>query len=100
MSDYYCDICKGTIKMKYILKFLTTRLHRDLSTSVVKRYCVKNPTIFSNRRCIKKHFYDYNGKLGFFIIIYDWKLDFNKIIICVKSERRYNIHSFWDLRRY
>ena len=22
------------------------------------------------------------------------------IIFCVKSERKYNIHSFWDLRRY
>ena len=34
-----------------------------------------------------------------FFIICEWKLDFDDII-CVKSERKYNIHSFWDLRRY
>ena len=30
----------------------------------------------------------------------EWKMDFDNIIIFVKSERRYNIHSFWDIRRY
>ena len=27
-------------------------------------------------------------------------MNFNNIIICVKSERKYNIHCSWDLRRY
>ena len=28
------------------------------------------------------------------------KPDFDNIFICVKSEIKYNIHKFWDLRRY
>ena len=27
-------------------------------------------------------------------------MDFDKIIICVKSQRKYNIQNFWDLRRH
>ena len=27
-------------------------------------------------------------------------MDFDNVVICVKSERKYNIHSFWDLRWY
>ena len=27
-------------------------------------------------------------------------MDFDNAIICFKSEGKYNIHSFWDLRRY
>ena len=44
MSGYYCDICDRTLKFKYKMKHLNTRLHRDLSPSVVNRYCVKYPT--------------------------------------------------------
>ena len=35
MSDYYCDICDRTIKLKNKMKPLNTRLHKNLSTSVV-----------------------------------------------------------------
>ena len=42
----------------------------------------------------------YNEETGFHIFICEWKLDFDNIIICVKSERKFKIHSFWDLRRY
>ena len=37
---------------------------------------------------------------GFFNIVCEWKLFFEKIIISVKSERKYNIHKFWDVGRY
>ena len=82
------------------MKHSTNRLHRDLSTSVVNRYCGKNPTFFQIGRIIEKQVYDYSKRIGFFIIICEWKLDFDSNIICVKSERKYNIHSFWDLRRF
>ena len=82
------------------MKYSNTRLHRDSSTSVVNRYCVKNPTFLQIEGILKKHVYDYNKRFGFFIIICEGKLDFDNTIICVKSERKYNIHSFWDVRRY
>ena len=56
MSDYYCDICDRTIKLKYKKKHLDNRLHRDLSTSVVNRYCVKNPTFLQMEDILKNTF--------------------------------------------
>ena len=44
MSDFYCDICDRTNKLKYKMKHLNTRLHREFSMSVVNRYCGKNST--------------------------------------------------------
>ena len=85
--------------MKYKKKQLNTRLHRDLSTSVVNRYCVENPTFFQMEDIFLKQVYDYNDRFGFFINICGWKLDFENIILRVKSERKYNVHSFRDLRR-
>ena len=38
MSENYCDICNRKNKLKYKMKHLNTRLHRDSSTSVVNRY--------------------------------------------------------------
>ena len=99
MIDFFCDICDGNIKLKYEKKHSTTRLHIVLSMSVVNRYCVKNPTFLQIEDIIKKHVFDYNKRFGFFIIICEWKLDFDNII-CVVSERKYNIHNFWDVRRY
>ena len=99
MSDYYCDICDRIIKFNYKMKHLKTRLRRDLSKSVVIRYCVKNPAFPEIEDILKKHVCDYNERFGFYIFKCEWKLDFDKIIICVKSERKYNIQSFWDLSR-
>ena len=66
MSDFYCDICDRTIKLKYKMKHLYTRLHRFLSMSVVNRYCVNNPTFLQIEDILKKRVYDYNKRFGFF----------------------------------
>ena len=68
--------------------------------SVVNRCCVKNPKFLQIEDILKKHVYDYNRKLGFFIILCEWKLDFDNNIICVKSEKKYSINCFWGLRRF
>ena len=36
-------------------------------------------------------------RLDFFIINCEWKLDSDNITICVKSKKKYIIHSFWDV---
>ena len=76
MSEYYCDICDRTIKLKYINKHLNTRLHSDLSTSVVNRYYVKNPAFLEIEDIVKKHVYDYKKGLDFLIFYVhgDWIL--------------------------
>ena len=48
----------------------------------------------------KKHVYDYIKRFGFFIIVWEWKMVFDNIIICEQSERKYNMHNFWDVKRY
>ena len=98
MGDCYCHVYDRTIKLKNKMKNLKTRLHRDLSKSVVNRYCVKNPAFLEREDVLKKHVHDYNERFEFYIIICEWKLDFDNVIICVKSEKKYNIQSFWGLR--
>ena len=49
---------------------------------------------------LKNHVYGYNERFGFYIIMCEWKLDFDNIIVCVKPERKYTNYSFWYLRRY
>ena len=81
------------------MKHLITRLHRDSSKSVNTRYCVKNPAFLEIEDILEKHVYDYIGRFVFYDIICEWQLDFDNNIICVKSEKKYNIRSFGDLRR-
>ena len=38
------------------MKHLKIRLHRDLSTSVVNKYCVKNPTFLETKYILKNKF--------------------------------------------
>ena len=54
MSVYYCNICDRTIKLIYKKKYLNTKLHRDLFTSIVNRYCVKNPPTLKKDVIFKK----------------------------------------------
>ena len=61
------------------MKHLNNRLPRDLSTSVVNGYCVKNPTFRQIEDILKKYVYvykDYNERFAFFIIICEWKFGF------------------------
>ena len=100
MSDYYCDISDKPIELKFKMKPSYTRLHKDLSTSIVNRYCNRNPPFLEIEDIFKKLVYDYIESFGFYNILCEWKLDFDKTTICVKSERKCNIQSFWYVRRY
>ena len=82
------------------MKHLNTRLHRDLSLSVVNRYCVKNPIFLQKQDILKNTFMIITKVLDFFLLCLNGKWISIKIFICVKSDRIYNIHSFWDIRRY
>ena len=68
MSFFYCDICDRTIKLKYKMKHLNIRLHRDSSMSVVSIYCVKNPSVLQKEDRLRKHIYDYKKGLDFLIL--------------------------------
>ena len=68
--------------------------------SIINRYHVKNPTFLEIEDISKKHVYEYNESFGFHILIWEWILDSDKVIKCVKLERKCILHSFWDLRRY
>ena len=56
MSDFYCDICYKTIKLKNKKNHLNTRKNRYSSTSVLNRYCVKNPSFPENEDLLKNTF--------------------------------------------
>ena len=71
MSDYYCNICNRTFKMKDKMKHLSTRQHRDLSTSVVNRYCVKNSTFLQKEYISKNTFMIIRKGLDFLFLYVD-----------------------------
>ena len=56
MNEYFYDICNGRNKLQYKMKHLNTRLHKDLSLSVLKRYCVKSPTFLQIEGILKNTF--------------------------------------------
>ena len=100
MSDYYCDICDKTIKLRCKKKHLNTTLHKSLSRSIINRYCVKNPEFLQLENILNKYVRDYCKKFAFFIVSCKWKLDFDNNIFCVNSHKQYNIYSFRDIRRF
>ena len=61
---------------------------------------LKIPQLLKKMLYLKKPVYDYIERFVFHIYIPEWKLDFDEIIVCVKSERKYNILSFRDLRSF
>ena len=59
-KKYYCDICD-----KYILKKSShnkTKLHTQLSLSIVNKYYVNNISVNEIDNVINNHVYDYNKK--------------------------------------
>ena len=100
MSDYYCDVCDKTIKLKCKKKHLNTRLHKSLSHSIINRFCVENPEFLQIENILKKYIRDYSKKFAFFIIECKWKLDFDNNIFCVNSYKMHNLCSFRDIRRF
>ena len=63
-KKYYCSICD-----KYILNKSShnkTKLHKQLSLSVVNKYYIPNVSVIEIDNVINKHIYDYNKKLHAF----------------------------------
>ena len=46
MSDFYCDICDKTNKLRFKKKLLDTRSHEDSSTCIITKIHVKIPNFF------------------------------------------------------
>ena len=100
-KKYYCDICE-----KYILNKSShnkTKLHKQLSVSVVNKYYIPNVSVIEIDNIINKHIYDYNKKFHTFDccckIRNDYFCEKNKIIwnslphaikIMEKIIKRYN----------
>ena len=68
--------------------------------SIINKYHVKNPEFFGIENILKKHVLDYNKKFHFYFIICEWKIDFDGVVISVRSKRLFNIQSPWGLRTY
>ena len=81
-KKYYCDICD-----KYILNKSShnkTKLHKQLSLSVVNKYYIPNVSVIEVDNVINKHIYDYNKKFHTFScwckIQNDYFCEKNKVI--------------------
>ena len=88
MSDFYCNIYDKIVQLKYKKKHSNTKFYRASSLSIINRYRVKNPTFLEIEVILKQRVHEYIERFRFYIIICEWKLDFDNTIICVKSERK------------
>ena len=43
--NYYCEVCDKTLILGYKKRHLNTNSHKDLSMSIVNRYCVEVPKV-------------------------------------------------------
>ena len=59
-KKYYCDICEKYISNKS--SHNKTKLHKQLSLSVVNKYYIRNVSVIEIDNIINKHIYDYNKK--------------------------------------
>ena len=59
-KKYYCDICEKYISNKS--SHDKTKLHKQLSISVVNKYYIPNVSVIEIDNIINKHIYDYNKK--------------------------------------
>ena len=99
-SEYYCNMCDKTFRLKYKKKHLNTRSHRALSMSKIITFCVKKPDFFENEVIFKKTLENYNKKFGFYLIICECISNFTDTIILVKSEKLCKLHRGWKLEKY
>ena len=68
--------------------------------SIINTYWCKNSEFLEIEKMLKKYVNIYNKKIEFCLIICKWKLHLTDTIIHVKSEKLYDKHRDWDLRRY
>ena len=102
MSDYFnCDICDKSINIKSKKRHLNSGYHKYLSSCIISKYKVENPSFLHMQDILKKYVDGYNKKFVLYIIICKWKLHFSDNIINVESNRLYNINRpSWSLRSY
>ena len=55
--------------------------------NIVSKYSVTSPSLLHIEDILKKYVDDYKEKFEFYTNLCNWKLDFDNITICVKSER-------------
>ena len=59
-KKYYCDICEKYISNKS--SHNKTKIHKQLSVSIVNKYYIPNVSVIEIYNIIKKHIYNYNKK--------------------------------------
>ena len=57
---YYCEICDKTLKLRDKKRQLNTKSHKDLSMSIVNRYCVKDPKVDEIKKILRKYVKGYS----------------------------------------
>ena len=63
MSEYCCDICDKTIKMKSKKKHLVSKFHKRISYSIINSYFIKNLKFLQIHSILRKHVDDYQKKI-------------------------------------
>ena len=101
MSNYFhCELCDRSLKIRSKKRHLNSQYHKSLTTSIISKYTVENPSFLHMKDILKYYVDDYNKKFVLYTIICKWKLHFSDTINNIKSDRLYNIHpDGWNLRR-
>ena len=98
MSDYYCDICDKTIKIKSKRKHLKSQHHQTLTNTIISRYHIPNPNFLDIENILIKYVNDYEKNFVLYLIICKCKLIFNDLTYKFKFKRMYNIQRYYSLR--
>ena len=101
MSDFLCELCDKSIKIRSKKRHINSKNHKSLTESIINKYTVKNPSFLHMENILKNFVDEYNKKFEFYLIFCKWKLHFLDTVINVKSDRLYNIrrkYCSWNLR--
>ena len=80
--DYYCQVCLKHIKAKNKYKHFKSNSHQEFNKSKHIKLTIKNPDIYKIDNIIYEYIIEYNKKYDYYLINYDFKLDFNNYEGC------------------
>ena len=65
MSNYfYCELCDKSIKIRSKKRHSNSRYHKSLSSCIISKYTVENPSFLHMQDILKKYVDDYNKKFS------------------------------------
>ena len=65
------------MRLRFEKRHLNTKSHKDLSMSIVNRYCVKDPKVDKIKKILRQVVKEYSEILSFFLKTSKWKLHFS-----------------------